>query len=225
MALVYWRNRRFTKRMRSQLIEAERLAKVRLTPTQGSYNTSVSASAGTHAREAVDLSTRGMTRAQKAAVVRALWRVGVVCDLRLAKPGVWSEHIHGIPVGGDLSPAAARQVTEFRNGGDGLVGNAKPVIDTGFPAVTWEQYLAKRDSTFPLPTDHVFGRRPSGTQHNGTASSRDREAVKRVQAKLGVRVTGHFGPITAANVSLFQYRKGIKVSGLVGRNTWNRLGL
>jgi peptidoglycan hydrolase-like protein with peptidoglycan-binding domain len=80
-------------------------------------------------------------------------------------------------------------------------------------------------SSFPLPKGHVFWRKPSRTQHDGRADVFDRAAVRRIQKRLGVRQTGHFGPITAAKVSIFQWSNGIKVSGKVGAHTWRRLGL
>ena len=52
---VYWRGVRLDERTRDMLVEAEKLAKVKIRPTQGSYSTSVGASAGTHStRRAFD---------------------------------------------------------------------------------------------------------------------------------------------------------------------------
>lgn len=47
--------------------------------------------------------------------------------------------------------------------------------------------------------------------------------VKIVQARLGVVVTGYFGPMTLAAVKKFQARKGIPTTGNVGPLTWAAL--
>lgn len=48
-------------------------------------------------------------------------------------------------------------------------------------------------------------------------------AVRRVQARLGVRATGHYDRRTAAKVRSFQRHHGLRHSGTVNRNTWSRL--
>lgn len=47
--------------------------------------------------------------------------------------------------------------------------------------------------------------------------------VKIVQSRLGVVVTGYFGPMTLAAVKKFQARKGIPTTGNVGPLTWAAL--
>lgn len=232
MSLVRWRLRRFTPRMRDQLVEAERLAGVRLTPTQGSFNTSVEASAGTHAREAVDLSVRGYTRAQEDDVIVALDTVGIDGWVRPAN-GKWVRHIHGIPRGGDLSPSAQRQVAEAAQGGDGLVGNAPdPHAHLRGPRRTWEQYVLTR---WPLPADHVFGDRSRVPLwniakrrriHDGTANSAHAAWVRRIKRHVGIAGGGsQFGPVTTQAVGYRQRRDGIESTGNVGRVTAQRWGL
>lgn len=136
-------------RTRAQFNEAVRLLGHPLSVRQGSYNGSVGPSAGTHdGGGALDISTTGLTAAQKYRVVKTLRIVGFAAWLRPTRPGVWSEHIHAISVGcPDLAPAAARQVTELRNGGDGLTGTAPdPHRSMGVSVRTWEQYVAARDN-------------------------------------------------------------------------------
>ena len=48
-------------------------------------------------------------------------------------------------------------------------------------------------------------------------------AVKKVQARLGVRTTGYYGPVTRSAVRAFQQRQGWRGSGVVGPKTWARL--
>jgi peptidoglycan hydrolase-like protein with peptidoglycan-binding domain len=45
------------------------------------------------------------------------------------------------------------------------------------------------------------------------------EAVKKLQAALGIGADGHFGPATAAAVRAFQHDKGLEVDGVAGPKT------
>jgi hypothetical protein len=232
--LVWWRGKRFTPRMRDQNVEAQKLAgRVRLTPTQGSFSTGVAASAGTHAREGVDFSTRGMSKADKNTAVRALRTVGIWAWLRPALPGVWSEHIHGIPVGGDLSPQAQAQIAEALAGDDGLKGNASdPHAWMDLPVVTWEEYL---DHTWPLPKNHVFGNKSSIPRwnvaarrrvHDGTANAREARWVRRIKHAFFIEGGGSkYGAATANAVGLWQKRNGVGVTEQVGMVTAKKRGL
>jgi peptidoglycan hydrolase-like protein with peptidoglycan-binding domain len=49
------------------------------------------------------------------------------------------------------------------------------------------------------------------------------EMVKKIQKLLGITSDGIFGQITEASVKKFQLKKGIKVTGIVDTETWNRL--
>lgn len=48
-------------------------------------------------------------------------------------------------------------------------------------------------------------------------------AVKLLQQKLGMQVTGFYGPITLGNVKRFQARHGLRAAGYVGPLTWRAL--
>ena len=103
------------------LLAVEKRLGYELTIVQGSYNTGgVSASSGTHdGGGVVDL-----TAFDWAKKVRALRAVGFAAWHRPTLPGVWGEHIHAVMIGNkNLAPAAARQVTAYRNGRDGLASN------------------------------------------------------------------------------------------------------
>lgn len=137
-------NRR-TERM---MDEAERIGG-NLVVTQGSYSTAVGASAGTHDGGGVlDFSVRGLSMRQINRRVRALRRVGFAAWYRPALPGVWGPHIHAVAIGTkDLAPIAARQVTAYKLGRDGLRGNG---LDRhrglNVSATTWERYKRERDA-------------------------------------------------------------------------------
>jgi hypothetical protein len=51
------------------------------------------------------------------------------------------------------------------------------------------------------------------------------EDVKRLQAALKIAMDGDFGPATKAAVVAFQKKQGLYPDGVVGRNTWTRLGV
>jgi hypothetical protein len=98
-----------------------RYADGKLTLTQGSYNAGkVGASAGTHdGGGVVDLSAYDHERK-----VRELRRTGFAAWYRPAIKGLWPAHIHAVLIGNaKLSPSAARQVTAYLNGRNGLADN------------------------------------------------------------------------------------------------------
>jgi hypothetical protein len=115
-AAFHWVNAHFSKATGKSLVIV-----------QGCYNgTAVKASAGTHAGGGViDVSVRGLTRAQRRAAVRWLRRGGWDAWYRPTAPGVWTEHIHAVLDGHrNASPGAQQQMQAYRAGRDGLVSNA-----------------------------------------------------------------------------------------------------
>lgn len=56
-------------------------------------------------------------------------------------------------------------------------------------------------------------------------SNNDKEAVKAVQAILGIKQDGDFGPTTEKHVKNFQTNHGIKADGEVGPNTASKMGI
>jgi peptidoglycan hydrolase-like protein with peptidoglycan-binding domain len=138
---VTYLGRTVNTRTRAMLQEAQRRAGRSVVLTQGSYNSGVGASGGTHdGGGAADLSVSGMSSATRTTVVRSLREVGFAAWYRPAVPGVWGAHIHAIAVSDpDLATAAQAQVGDYYLGRDGLSGHGP---DTG-PAVTkrtWEDY-------------------------------------------------------------------------------------
>lgn len=104
--------------------------------TQGSYNTSVSASGGTHSGGgALDVIYSLVNSDRKLAAFR---NAGIAMSRRMTWEGPWANHGHGIVIGCiHASPAAKRQVTAYRNGRNGLSNNGP---DTGprVPFVSWQ---------------------------------------------------------------------------------------
>lgn len=91
---------------------------------QGSYNTTVAASGGTHAGgNAVDLAVPSDPMKAFYIAVILTWArwCGFAAWHRTPDQGPWVEHIHMILTGGgDPSPAAAAQISEYRAGRNGL---------------------------------------------------------------------------------------------------------
>ena len=95
----------------------------KLSISQGSFNTSVSASAGTHdGGGALDIRINNFSSASADKVVKALRMAGFAGWRRGANDS-FSPHIHAIAIGDrSATQIAKNQVAEYRRGGDGLVG-------------------------------------------------------------------------------------------------------
>jgi hypothetical protein len=141
-----WRGKRLDQRTVAMLIEAEKLAKVPFVLSQGSYNTGVAASAGTHdGGGAVDISVHALNSTQRAAVVLALRQVGFAAWLRTPEQGNWPYHIHGIAAGDqDLSRGAAFQVAEYARKRNGLANRGADTGPAGYYGMTWDLYLKNK---------------------------------------------------------------------------------
>lgn len=142
-----------TRRMAAMLKAAEKITGFAILLSQGSYNAGrVGASAGTHDREAADARIRTLdgkgrirvlTHDERVSLVIALKRVGFACWYRPEVRGLWGPHVHMVPIGGDLSPAAAAQVKAFDAGRDGLRGNRVDKTYHPRPRVRWSYPLGR----------------------------------------------------------------------------------
>ena len=116
-----------TPRLRALLQEATRAAGVPFVLFQGSYSTSVGASAGTHSGGgAFDLDIRMMNHTQRLHLVDELRRRDCAAWIRTPEYGYHAppEHIHGICwTEPGLSAAAAAQVRAYQQGRNGLADN------------------------------------------------------------------------------------------------------
>lgn len=142
-------------RTRDMLREAQRIANEqdpsigKFHLTQGSWSSSVGASAGTHEGPgAFDIYTGPYTANQREIIGLALRKVGFASWERPTIPGKWESHWHGIAVGTKgLPPVAESQVRSYLSGRDGLVGNRPDPDPRPDKILTWEQYQANmRDS-------------------------------------------------------------------------------
>jgi hypothetical protein len=122
----------------------------KISPTQGTFNTSVDASAGTHSGAgAIDLSVKGLDTPRVNGIVKVMRQVGFAAWHRLASEGPWPAHIHGIAVNAPgLSPAAAKQVAALRRGRNGLANDGLDRHrNMNLPVITFEQFLEEDDVT------------------------------------------------------------------------------
>jgi hypothetical protein len=122
----------------------------KIIPTQGSFNTSVGPSAGTHSGAgAIDLSVNGLDTPRVNGIVKVMRQVGFAAWHRLASEGDWPAHIHGIAVDAPgLSTAAANQVAALRDGKNGLANDGLDRHrNMNLPVITFEQFLEEDDVT------------------------------------------------------------------------------
>lgn len=123
---------------------AERRAGFTFGITQGGYHTGVAASSGTHDKDAVDLSVRGLTDTQIDDMVTALRDAGFAAWHRTVAQGFDIQHVHAIRVGnGDLSRVAAQQAVAYDAHRDGLKGNHPDNTYHPSPKVKWGVILRK----------------------------------------------------------------------------------
>jgi len=145
---AYWRGVLLDDRSAAMMAEVARLTGPTVEPSQGSYSTGVSASAGTHSGGgAIDLAAEQLNSAQRDELVAAMRQVGWAAWLRTPAQG-FSYHVHGIAVDcPDLAPAAAAQVRDYFAGRNGLASRAPDDGPRDWVGVTWETYQQK-----PKPT-------------------------------------------------------------------------
>lgn len=243
---VVFEGRRTTVRTVAMLREARRLFTARTgrrppAISQGGYNGGgVSASAGTHDRDALDFRTAGWPASVQRAWERALRDVGFAAWWRPYRWNVWPEHCHAIPKGGDVSRGAANQVRAFRAKRDGLVSNAYDSTIGTLATKTWEQYLStrKKVAAKKVRTLTISGRKyrdiPYVSLHwllrarRGKGLSRHVWYVQRWLSKLNLyndRQDGKWGPRTQAAYDRFRRSLGWSASKCVGAPGWASLRL
>ena len=154
MAVVF-EGFRMDRRTRDMLIAARVICKAPIEITQGSYNNSVGASAGTHSGGgALDLRATTRTAAERKEIVSCLRKVGFAAWLRTPSQGNWPYHVHAVAIGcSDLSYQAEQQVQSYKAGRNGLANNGADDGPRTWVSWTWEKYKA----TYPdlLTEDEV----------------------------------------------------------------------
>jgi peptidoglycan hydrolase-like protein with peptidoglycan-binding domain len=136
--------KRVNTRTRLMLAAADSRLSWSLALVQGSYNTSVEASGGTHAGGgAADISVSHLTTTQRWQTVKALRTVGFAAWYRPAISGLWSAHIHAMAIGDtDMALVGAKQVADYIVGKNGLADHAADNTPTTYrvPFTWWEKF-------------------------------------------------------------------------------------
>lgn len=114
------------RRTKAMLEVVERKIGRKLIIVQGSFmaGKAAKASGPTHDRAGVvDIRTKDQTAPQQAETLLELRKVGFAAFHRTTKQK-FSDHIHAVAIGDpDLDPSAAKQVEEYKQGMDGLIGD------------------------------------------------------------------------------------------------------
>lgn len=208
---VQFDGRTTTKRSVAMIKEAAYLFRLRgggTRPkmTQGGYSTAVTASSGTHAKDAQDWGTRWFSLTRAKLWEWCIWEVGFAAWRRTYLAGVWPAHTHALPKEGELSEAAERQIVQWYQGDDALKSD-RPyprILSSGFVARTWEKYLALR----PSGTVDLSGVRAAFT----AGEPDDANDVEQIQRALNhfldskLLVDGIPGPATKGVYATYQSR-------------------
>lgn len=163
---IWFRGVLLNERTRDMVLAAEKIAGFPLVLTQGSYNRGgVAASAGTHdGGGAVDVRAKDLSVTERQKVVAAMRQVGFAAWLRTPDQADWPYHVHAEAVGDpELSAGAARQITQYLKGTNGLASKGKDDGPRTWVGVTWESYQAEHqtppgdpDPVKPQPEDDMW---------------------------------------------------------------------
>lgn len=128
------------QRTKVMLQQAAANAGVTISLTQGSYNTGVAASAGTHdGGGCVDVNVNNWDNMTRSRVIQALRGVGFAAWLRTPSQG-FSYHIHANAIGDrEMASVAREQVQQYFNGQNGLANHG---ADTN-PPRPWPDWARK----------------------------------------------------------------------------------
>ncbi|HVX91163.1 MAG TPA: glycoside hydrolase family 75 protein [Candidatus Paceibacterota bacterium] len=131
---VTYGGRTVNVRTREMLKLAAAWAGVSISLTQGSYNTGVAASAGTHdGGGVVDINVNSWSSATRSKVVLALRKAGFAAWLRTPAQG-FSYHIHACAIGDrEMASGARNQVQSYFNGRNGLANNGADDAERRWP--------------------------------------------------------------------------------------------
>lgn len=198
---VIWRGKRLNKRTVAMILEAERICPGAWTfgLMQGSYNTGVSASAGTHdGGGAVDISIISHSAGERNSIQLAMRQVGFAAWIRNPSQGSWPWHLHAIAAGDkDLSSGAAYQVRAYRAGLNGLAGAGRDTGPRGYQNVTWESYKASHHVTPPPPPPPV-----PVLEISVSAEANILAALKRVEDREAARYPYYVSRFTSIDAKL-----------------------
>lgn len=189
---------------------------------QGSYNTTVSQSAGTHnGGGAID--TRYIGKKNKV-VISVCREVGFAIwyrpELWIGGQKEWDDHNHGILIGDrEMSDGARKQVQDYFAGLNGLASHARDPFPRPNPIPRF---------IFPLGSVDLSNVRKEAMKTRGWNSY---QGVKLVQRALNVKsgtdlpVDGIFGPRTRKAFGRYEIQVGGDGDGIPGEFALSHLGL
>jgi len=172
-------------------------------------------------------------RAASGAPHTSLWRRGakVRGNRSLVTPGAAIATFGGNPA-------------RYQNRTDGSSHTAILIAETIAGLRVWDQWIGRPvaertiqfrngrgtanndgDAYFLISASHSIQPEPRGAIIGDTLRRNSRgPAVSDVQRRLGIPVTGVYGPVTENAVRNFQQLNGLTVTGIVGPLTWAALG-
>jgi hypothetical protein len=111
--------------------------------SQGSYNTAVAASGGTHAGGGVvDVSVSDLTSTQENQLLSVFRSIGFYAWLRTPDQGDWPYHIHAVAKGdAELSSSATQQTIDAEAGYNGLRSHLYDGLNLDVPTFDYEGYV------------------------------------------------------------------------------------
>lgn len=213
LARPYWRGRSNVDAITIAAIEAaEKHAGFTFVITQGSYQGTGGDpdSAGTHGKGGVvDFSVRGRSPVERARMIWALRAVGCFAAwLREEWMGDWVDHVHAVLIDHpDLADSAARQVAEYRAGGDGLRGDRPDYHPRPNPIPVFQWPPTEEDDMFSdddrkllqAVNTRLAGQGKRDVEWEQREIERDRAAAEREQRLLAAA-----GRLEAATLRLEQ---------------------
>lgn len=211
---ITWRGHRFDRKTVAGIVHAEQMARDLFGATgpcsifQGSYSTSVGASAGTHdgggALDSGPPPGTSWTEWQW-----CLRLAGFAAFDRPALAGVWGHHNHAIQIGNThVSSGAAKQVIDYRLGLNALASHARDGSSRPNPIVPF---------AYPLRVVDLSNTRREAKKTKGWIVLPGVRHVQRaLNLKLGTDLAadGIFGPLTRAAYKRWELTNGGDGDGL-----------
>jgi peptidoglycan hydrolase-like protein with peptidoglycan-binding domain len=196
-----------------------------VSPTQGSYTTETSGSAGTHAGGGVvDIRIRNLNASQRKTLLTEMRRVGFAAWNRTASQGFNADHCHAVAVQpggkddkGVLSTSAHNQVIDYYEDRNGLANDHEDDGPRDFVGVTWESYKSGGSApAFP-------GTITPGARGSIVRTWQDLMVSRRFMADTPGNHDGWYGPGMTEKARAAQRALHVPVDSVLGPVTWNAM--
>lgn len=213
---VTYHGHTLNKRTRAMVQQAEKYLGYEMTILQGSYNSGVSASAGTHdGGGAVDFAPYDQENK-----VKALRMVGFAAWHRTAIAGVWQEHIHAIAINDkQMSSGARKQVQDYYAHLNGLANHAHDSTWRPTHIVPFEYPLKLVDFS------NVAAQAKLSKPNKALPGVQRMQRALNLKSGANLAVDGLYGPITEAAMRRYERQIGGDGSANPSKHALVRLGL